>query len=59
MFTLPRLWLLLFFIPFTGNTQSPDKRQAGKKLFEQIDNYLQTQIDTAKENLYLASLSPL
>lgn len=50
MIDLARLWLLVFFIPFTGNGQSHDKVEAAKKLFSRIDNYLQTQIDTSKES---------
>lgn len=43
-------WFLILFIPSTANSQTRDNVQLKEKLFEQIDKYLQTQIDTAKES---------
>ncbi|MBO0929375.1 serine hydrolase domain-containing protein [Fibrella aquatilis] len=45
-----KFWLVLFFLPFTGSGQSLHKVEAEKRLFTQIDKYIQAQIDTAKES---------
>lgn len=45
-----KVWLLVLSIPLTGNGQSRDKAEVEKRLFSQIDKYLQTQIDTSEES---------
>ncbi|MFD2937687.1 hypothetical protein [Spirosoma flavum] len=50
MINLSQLWFVLFLLPVAGYAQSQTKIQSQQKLLQQLDTYLQTQIDTAKQS---------